>query len=235
MIHDIFIHQIFLSDDKNPGPVPNKDSISEFFSGRKNRIWSSGHISSFMSRNRDTRILSAFNTIKPYALKADIARYYIVYKLGGWYTDVNNYFVSSPPDTKDTDIIVFRDAGDKANSSQIGTWSVQNSIFYSKPNNPILEKVIDRCVKNVESKYYGHHPLFVTGPPLFGACMAENYDLISQKNIVGNFYGTAWTKSGFYFDENLFAKYKPYHNKDDIPVVGGNSYVSMWHNRELYP
>ena len=230
MVYKNIVHQIIISDSADIDVAPNSESIGEFFKGHQAILWTEKSIKYFMKKNDDDRVARAFDKIRPFAFKADLARYYLVYHFGGWYTDLNNYFLHQPPEVSDIDMVVFRDPS----IGEIGTWGVQNSLFFSRARNPILQESVSICIKHIESNYYGPHPLSITGPVTFGYSMAKNYELMNQKTIIGDFHIYDYSPRGFYIKKEIFSEYKPGMDHKAISIPGGNSYDSMWYSRDIY-
>jgi hypothetical protein len=224
------VHQIIISD-KDKNLVPNNlDSISSFFSNHEHIVWNYKKIKSFILKNKDHKVLDAIDSVKAYAFKADIARYYIVYKLGGWYTDLNNFFVSEPPSSKN-DMVFFRDVQHLTKSS----WSVQCSLFYANKNHQVMQDAINQSVDNVLSKYYGKHALCPTGTNLFGSSIAKHNLPEDSEYLIGDMLKGEGIVDGFYIEDKIFAEYKSNGlPSSDSGVEGGNSYEKLWHSRDLY-
>lgn len=224
------IHQIMITESEKVSDPANLSSILQYFPDHMHLIWGAREIKNFMKKNKDTEVLEAFNKIKPFAFKADLARYYILHYYGGWYTDLNNFFTGYPPKTEDIDIVVFRDFGDDS----VGTWAVQNSLFFCHPRNKIFSRVINKCIKNIMSEYYGPHPLSITGPMMFGQSLAEEHSLISQRFLAGYFGTQNSGPKGFYLGEDLLALYKPNILNKDLSVLEGNKYEDIWYSGDVY-
>lgn len=193
-------------------------------------FWDKQSIQDLMRSNNDYDCLDAFDKLKPYALKADLARYYIVNKFGGWYSDINNFQKTKFPDTENIDMIVFRERLFHTNTS----WAVVCGYFYSKPNNPILTHVIDSIIYNTQNNFYGKNPLYPTGPSLFGRSIAceSFYNNISIE--YGDFIDDETCKY-FKFKNRNLAVYKPNNLKSgELGHPGSNSYVSMWFDNDIY-
>lgn len=223
------IHQIIIADKLKQNIPANIDTIKSFFPKFDHVVWDYKRIKNLILKNNDEYVLKAIDSIRPYAFKADIARYYIIYNLGGWYSDLNNFFVTEPPQNEN-EMIFFRDVQSLTKTS----WSVQCSLFYANRNHKILKYAIDQCVENVNNKYYGGHPLSPTGPNLFGSVIAR--DNLPEQNsyLIGNMKKTP-SSSGFYIDSILFAKYKPNNLKPaNSGLDGGNNYEKMWLSENLY-
>ena len=182
-----------------------------------------------MVKNNDLDVLNAMEGIKPYSFKADIAKYYLVYKLGGIYVDLNVFF-EKPIDIENNSFIFFKDMQAETMSS----WAVASGLFYSDVKNEVLLDAVKQCVINVKNKYYGGHPLCPTGPNLFGGSIAK-YNLPEDNSYkIGVFKKISHT-SVFEIDQVLIAKYKTNgldHGNSGLPA--GNHYGDMWHNRQAY-
>ena len=233
------IHQVVISDANLDGFVPkNKENLEQHCADYDYILWDYAKIKKFILDNGDQKVLKAIDSVKANAFKADIARYYIVHKMGGWYIDLNNYFKEPPPE--DYDILAFAEDGMPSGAP----WSVQNGFFYfNKKDSPQLLNVVDICVDNVENRVYGFNEFCPTGPLVFGRGIAHALPE-GSKHFFGQYIvARNGMMDGFYMS-NFFnsvkkplALYKPYHKinatgKPGIP--GANNYVEMWKNRELY-
>jgi len=222
------IHQIIISND-NKSIIPNNyENIEEFFIGYRHTVWNYNSIKKFIIKNNDLDVLNAIDRIKPNAFKADIARYYLIYKIGGWYSDVNNFF-SESINCLDYSLVFFKDSSFHTGSS----WSVSNGLFYSKSGNSILKDAVDMCISNVNNKYYGGHALCPTGPNLFGSAIAKHNLPENSNYLIGEFLKTK--TPGFFINDKLVCKYKPNNLSNSDPgIIGSNSYAEMWQNRSVY-
>ena len=59
----------------------------------------------------DSDVLNAFDMLKPLAYKADLARYCLIYKLGGWYADISLKPVVGLSIDDSIDFVYFYDFG----------------------------------------------------------------------------------------------------------------------------
>lgn len=224
------IHQIAISESSLSGYVPpNKTHIDTFFNNYQYIFWDYKKIKNFILKNGDRDVLEAIDNISANAFKADIARYYIVYNLGGWYSDLNNFFLSEPP-KNNNELIFFRDFQFMTGTS----WAVQNSLFYAEKRHKVLELAISSCIENVKRKYYGGHPLCPTSPNLFGSVIASINLPENHRYMIGEM-GVVNGVTGFYLENECFATYKTNGLKAaESGIPGGNNYETIWHSRELY-
>jgi mannosyltransferase OCH1-like enzyme len=225
------IHQIVIVDDGVEANISDKNaSIKEYFSGHKHIVWNKQALIELMKDNQDEDVLWAFNKLKPYSFKADLAKYYVVYRFGGWYSDINNTFIANPPNIDNNDFVVFSERLELTGT----TWSTQTSIFYADKGHYILKQAIEDIIDNCKKEFYGKHALCPTGPNLLGSAIAK-FNLPEDSNyLIGKFCdddnGTKFRINGY-----DLARYK--QNKlsaGDPGIPGGNSYVDMWKNRNIY-
>lgn len=229
------IHQIIISDSKSKIIPNNYENINQHFKDFKHIVWDYEKIKKFILKNNDINVLNAIENITPHSYKADIVKYYIIYKIGGWYSDLNNFFVNDV-EYFNNDFIFFKDD----NIETMSSWAVQPGLFYSIPKNKILKNAIDQCVENIKNKYYGKNPLCPTGPNLFGSVIAKDNLSENSDYLIGTFKNPLFNKQdnnshGYYMNNEIFALYKPNGLKDGNPgFIGGNSYGKIWHERNVY-
>lgn len=226
------IHQIIITDqDITNYTIPNRKDVELRFidEGYSYHLWELEDVKRLIDVHKDYDVWEAINLINANAFKADIARYYIVYRLGGWYVDLNTGLQHPPPNIDNYDAIFFRDDNDLAETS----WAVYNGLFYFPAGSPIMRDAVEMCVKNVQEKYYGGHCLCPTGPNLLGMAVAKQGLSEDSKYLIGRAQYT--DTAGFYFNQRLFATYKPNGLKiGESGVPGNNNYIKLWNERKLY-
>jgi hypothetical protein len=130
----------------------------------------------FIKNNFPKDILTAYNTLKPGAYKADLWRLCVLYINGGIYADIkfnciNNFkFIAL---TESEHLVLDRPGWWK--EGEIGLY---NAIIVAKPKNEFLLRCINKISKNVKNKYYGFMDLYPTGPGLLG----EQYIKMLREN-----------------------------------------------------
>ena len=182
----------------------------------------------FIKNNYDERIVNCFNDIKPYAYKSDLFRYLVLYKLGGWYSDIRQVALESF-DTLSKDFYCAID-------TPPNQMCMYNAIIGSIPGHPIMKKVIDLCVFNIEHRHYGMDCLYITGPGVF---MAACVDYV-RRGMPGVSIGRHIVDrdgAGFVaFDRKVIVKNK-YNNAsgaDNSDIKGTNDYGVMWRAWDVY-
>lgn len=224
------VHQIAFSE-KPKQFTPNKDSVSikESFGSENYRLWNLELTSDFLDENYGTYILNAFHKIKPFAFKANLARYCILNHFGGLYADLSVGKVK-PFEASNLDMIVFRDG-----NSDKTSWKVMNAFFFSKPNSLVLQDSIEEIMSNVRRKFYGHDPHFIGGPSVFGRSVAK-YGLDCNL-LVGQYYWHRYRRNKYLLPSNNVVARGKVGGKflgGISGVVGGNNYNEMWKERNVY-
>jgi mannosyltransferase OCH1-like enzyme len=211
--------------------VPNKYSLRiKKQVGQENyRLWDFESCRDFLKAYYPNAIIRAFDDLKPFAYKSDLARLCIINYFGGIYADVsvNRLKIFS---TKGREMVIFRDG-----NSDRTSWKVGNSFFYSKPNNLILNEAIEQIISNARNKYYGHDPHFPTGPSVFGRAVSKygmELDL-----LVGQYWWFKYRKNKYVLPGNqVVARHKRGGSfKGGVSgILGGNNYNEMWAARTVY-
>ena len=224
------IHQIYISDSNSDFDMPNKCLVTQTQFGEVNyRFWTLELIRKFLSESYSADVLSTFDRLKPFAFKADLARYCIVNTFGGTYADIGIIFVNSL-DIESREMVIFRDG-----NSDRTSWKVANNFFYSRPNNPILVDSIESILRNVKTRYYRHDAHFIGGPSVFGRSVAK-YGLEVDLNV-GQYYWFKYRRDRYVLpDGTVAARHKRGGaSKGGISgLAGGNNYNEIWRARQVY-
>ena len=125
----------------------------------------------FIADNYDAEVLEAFDTLVPGSYKADLFRYCELYKNGGFYVDIkcncrvplDEIMQEKPTAT----MLLTLDA-------PASNYPLLTGFFGMIPGKPFLWNAIQRCVRNVQARYYGNSRLDPTGPGLFGRSLRES-------------------------------------------------------------
>jgi hypothetical protein len=225
------LHQILITDANNAeNLLPEASRVTRSNFDGEYVFWDKEKIESFIADHFEKDVLKAFKSLRPYAYKADLARYCILYILGGWYVDVN-ITVYKFLDINDIDLVVFRDYN---NDTRLSPWQLANGFIYSTPGQPGLKIAIDQIVENCKTKYYGKRTLSITGPELFGRSLAiAGWDHSQNRYLIGDFVDSSVVQKQFVVKGISVALHKTL-NGGDVGIRGTNSYVDMWHNKDVY-
>ena len=230
IIHKIYIqHDGLIPADLNENIKKAHQSWIDKNPEYNIKYWSLNDCKNFLKENYPPVYLETLNSLKPYAYKCDFARYCIVYKYGGWYSDwkeiclVDNLLNKISTDN----FICFSDTGVKYTNDNN---CVVNGFFGSNQNNSILKDCIHSIIKNVNSKFYGNDAVDPTGPCLFGKEI-NKYDIKKQGE-----FNHKEGNGGYYYHDILGKIIQHKCNECDASQnwVNGNNYQDMWKNKQIY-
>jgi len=175
----------------------------------------------FIRENFESKVLTAFDSIIPFAFKSDLWRYCILYKYGGIYLDMKyectNGFRFSQLDTTQ-EYYVF----------DVNRESIYNGFMVAKPNNRIFLHTINQIVKYTRERFYGENDLTVTGPGLLGQMFPDEIKL----NIRLQHQCLNYNK---YILQNGIPLLKVYHRYyEERKKFQSRTYYDYWICREMY-
>ncbi|TKZ17919.1 hypothetical protein FAP39_13790 [Shimia litoralis] len=148
----------------------NIESLQAVYPDATYEMFDHDMIADFLQHHFPRDVLDTFHALTPYAFKADLARYCLLHKFGGLYSDLSYLHLRAITAENGTNMVVFRDIPGHP------SWATSNAIIYAKPQAAALERAIDMIVAHHKAGYYGQHPLDPTGPYLFGRALAAADD-----------------------------------------------------------
>lgn len=192
----------------------------------------------FISAHFDAEVLSAFRTLRPYAYKADLAKYCLLYEQGGVYADLSYAFVRGVPRDKQR-LSVFRDFLSST------PWDTSLGVVAAPRRHRALVKAIELVCANVKRQYYGPTALCPTGPTLFGKAIAMTCD--AEDLIVGEAVWLTLPPSGG-AEPSQEPSHCLQHGKElvaikrkkgggplsELGISSGNRYNRLWRSGEVY-
>jgi hypothetical protein len=235
------VFQTYITDDDSHELPPllseRSETIKKLFHNSKHQLYTSSSLRNFIESNYEPAVLEAYDSLIPYSYKSDLGRCCLINKLGGWYFDIGLYTTlkNIAIDTTGVDMVIFSD-----NQRFTGTiWAAINGCFYSKPDSPVLKKMIQEIVSNCKNKYYGKTPIDPTGPNLFGKVIASLGDSL---NII---YGKHEELTSNYIKKNkalvlpdghilVFCKNGVDADLSSLGGKGVNNYGELWRDRKIY-
>lgn len=232
------VSQIFLSDsdaELSPFLKHATGTVQGAFPNADYQLYDKETLRNFISENYGESVVSAYDCLKPYSYKADLGRFCLLNKLGGWYLDIGVRVVNPVEVGERIDFLAFRDI----QRFSFTSWACATTVLYSKPDNTALQFAIEMIVNNCKNKYYGITPLCPTGPSLLGAALAANG---GETNFVYGDYleltPTHEQKNRAFVlpDGTIMAWSKPSGGGDltGIGAKGVNNYNELWAAREVY-
>lgn len=170
------IVQIFISDQNADPPELLSSaiaSVQQCFSAYRYTRHNGESLRAFIEQHFDRDVLAAYDKLRPYAYKADLGRYCLLYQHGGWYADIS-ILMRQPVGLvgPDVDLVYFFDLGDGVVPGR-SLFDVSNSLLYARPRQAVLERAINSVVRHCREEYYGTSIYCPTGPAVLGAAIAS--------------------------------------------------------------
>jgi len=234
------ISQIYITDSGDEEiPAYARMAVSSVVNAiphSDHKIYRKEELRQWIADEYGTSMLLAFDKLVPYAFKADLARYLLLYKQGGWYFDVTIRVINGVDVQDHVDMITFLDLPQYSGVS----FACNNAIIFSKAKNKILESAIDLAYSNIKNSYYGPNCLYPTGPACLGRSVAKLQDNLNvlTGTLMDLTPGFADKNRGFIFnDGTLFALHKPGSRGGDMAYLGAkgtNNYGLLYEQRKIY-
>jgi mannosyltransferase OCH1-like enzyme len=232
------ISQIFLSDtdtELSPFLQHATGTVKSAFPNADHTIYNKESLRQFIADNYDAEVLWAYDTLKPYSYKADLGRFCLLNKLGGWYMDIGIRMVNSVEVGPRIKMLAFRDI----QRFSFTSWACATTVLYSQTENAALMTAIRLIVQNCREEYYGITPLCPTGPTLLGQALAMNR---GQADFVyGDYFELTPTheqknRAFVLPDGTIMAWSKPSGGGDltGLGAKGVNNYNELWASRAIY-
>ena len=230
------IHKIIIVDGGDFPKMPSgmKSALASFTDqnpGYEMRLYNGRDCIDYIKKHYDQRTLDCYNKLRPYAYRCDLFRYLVLYQEGGWYSDIRQV-CKEPLDTlnqMNREFYVSRDC-------YLNPRYLYNAFIGSIPKHPIMRKMVDLIVWNIEHNHYGIDCLCPTGPGAFVEGGIDYLRFHADKCCVGQ-HILDGDKQGFLcFGKTVFIKNK-YNNAqgaDNTDIKGGNDYGEMWRTGDVY-
>ena len=227
------LHQVFIGDDAAAVTDVQRAGQERFGTAFGSyRCWTADESRMILGEDFGPEAVHAFDTLQPYAYKADLARYAIVHRHGGWYADIGLRAFVRPALERPVALVAFRDR----QAVTCTTWAVQNSVFFSVPGNPVLATAVTEIIRNVHERYYGVTPVHPTGPSVLGKAVAIHGD--RQATTFGEVQervdGDGLIEHAFVLPDGQVVALAKREAGGVLPVSGTNNYNDFWHARTVY-
>lgn len=236
---DNCVFQILIADQpvrEFPEYISNcVESVHKYLPNYQHHFYQNDELFSFLKENFGLDVLYAYEKLKPYAYKADLARYCLLYTYGGWYIDLTLSLQCHLTIDGSVRSLVFRDFQYASGNP----WSCTNGLIFFRNNDPVLLNAINRIVENCRINFYGKSPLCPTGPSLLGQCLAEMGSDASR--IFGEHVhltpGYQKKNPAFILpDGTIYCKRGElnFNSLADFGISGSNNYTKMYCERDIY-
>ena len=140
-----YIHQILITDkeyDELPPLIKKQTNhTKQSFQNYEYKLYTKRTVIEFIKKYFDLETYRAFNKLKPYSYKADLAKYCLSYAKGGWYVDITIKLLSNISTTNDLEFIGFQYFGGGSERPNQLPYSIQTSLFYTKQKIKFLKKL----------------------------------------------------------------------------------------------
>jgi mannosyltransferase OCH1-like enzyme len=223
------VHQVMFTPDRDALPPSEAEEIRSRAGEDPYRMWFLDEARALIGDVYGPEVLRTFDILRPFAYKADLARYCIVNHIGGIYIDLSvTDFLGF--DLADYEFVGFRDP----NSAET-SWRIANGMFYSIKDSPILQTCIFQCVTNVRRRFYGKDPLFPTGPSVLGRAVANRS--FEARVQIGDHWWLKRRRNKYALPgQGVIARGKVggRYLGGVSGVPGGNDYNVMWRERTIY-
>ena len=237
------VFQIYISENNQPmGPILGSyvESIKTNFGHYKHTLLNNQQIEDFLEQHFDCNVIKAYQKLKPYAYKSDLASYCLLKVFGGWYIDLG--FKAMVPVASVNENIEMVALRDTTRYSEV-SWACACGLIYAKPQHKAICRAIEIILDHCENEYYGINQLSPTGPYVLGQALAETGP--SKQTIFGDFYELTplhpnKNRAAVMPDGTILALYKPSMSQglrqdlSEVGAAGSNNYETMWMERNIY-
>jgi hypothetical protein len=234
-VHRIF--QILIVDEghtptaMSSAVLRNTQALKELHPSAEYHLFDNNQLRAFLALNFHPLILNAYEALKPYAYKADLARYCLLYFYGGLYVDLGISVVSRYEIPQHRGITCFREPIESCGA--LG--GICNGLLYARPRRPEFKHAILQIVSNCSTRFYGHNSLCPTGPVLFGQAvlLANKLDEIDcgQSYLSPEMLASFRNPQGIEIAQHTK---RGGTDNDSWGLLCTNNYNRLWTSRQVY-
>ena len=238
------VFQIFIADGHGDPPellAPAIASVQQCFGTYRYTRHNGESLRAFLEQAFDAEVVAAYDKLRPYAYKADLGRYCLLYQHGGWYADIS-ILMRQPVGAigADVELVYFFDVGDGVVPGR-RLFDVSNALLYAQPRHAVLEQAIEAVLRHCRDEYYGSSIYCPTGPTVLGSASAgqprsprhvsghlmpltpfhprRNLSFVLPDGQILALFKKGWMPPG----EVLFGRRE-----------GTNNYADLWAQRQVY-
>jgi hypothetical protein len=242
------IHQVVIVDGlQSPNHIPsvmrvNSESAQQLYPEAKYHLWSGEELRTFIGDTFRPGVLQAFDTLRPYSYKCDLARFCLLFAQGGMYVDLAVRLMNQWRIPASCGIAAFSEMYPGMKS-----WTLtQTSVLWAKPGRAEMETAIEWIVENCEKRYYGPHDHYPTAGALLGRAFAAAMAAKGQSHSADD----QWVGECRYVTPEQEMKNVCYVAPDrtlvgirtktrsgelgEIGLIGTNNYCDIWRARQVY-
>jgi len=242
------LHQVIIIDGmQHPAAMPSKLEENtlcarQLYPRAKYKLWCGEELRDLIRHNFDANVLGAFDTLKPYSYKCDLARFCLLYVYGGLYVDLAVRLLNLWTIPKSCGVAAFTEMYPGMRS-----WTAtQTSLLWSRPGRTEWAMAIAQIVENCRLRYYGPHDHYPTAGAVLGRAFAAAMASKGQTNEsddqwVGEVrYVTpeaSYQNVTYVSPDRLLVGLRTKNNTGDLSqfkLLGINNYVKIWKQRKVY-
>lgn len=231
------VHQIWITDKSEPlsDYISKKNSdLRKMYYDHEFVLYDHKSLIRLIKDNFDKEVLFAYAKCNPYAFKADLARYCILYLYGGYYFDISICPNFRYEHTDESFIL----EGESVEIDGTIHKVLDNGIMYfQNPFNNFLKSAIEKSVENILNSNYGKHPLDITGPMMLYRLDHSNIkkypcSIINDKKVI------CIDEKAWFEYHNGFSALPTIKNENSnitlFGTKGTNSYSQMWFEKNVF-
>jgi mannosyltransferase OCH1-like enzyme len=232
------ISQIYLSDIGSNLPDYLQHCVNQVkfgYPSHEHIIYDKDTLRVFIKNHFDSSVLRAYDKLRPYAYKADLGRYCLLYEKGGWYFDISSRLINPVILESNVKSLAFRDMQYASGTS----FPCSNSILFAKKGDPVFEYAINTIIKHCDIEYYGISTMCPTGPNVLGQAFAihgADSDRIFGEHLLLTPYYFLRNPAFVLANGTIFALKKPSSDGGLIMfgAKGTNDYNEFYNSRRVY-
>jgi hypothetical protein len=232
------VTQIYISDDQRPISEPLQSwtkTVQLCFADSTYSLYDNAMIEAFLRTHYGGEVIAAYQKLRPFSYKADLAKYCLLNIKGGWYIDVGFRWIAQVNIPENVRILAFRDIQRNSRTA----WACASGAFYATPHHPALTRSIEIVLDHCQQNYYGVTPLCPTGPTVWGRALAEVG--LDTGIAFGDFLeltpGYEQKNRALVLPNGAICAFHKNAPGGDLTTVGGtgtNNYNQFWYSKTVY-
>jgi hypothetical protein len=207
-----------------------KEQILRIYNDYNYQLYTADMAESFLL-GFDKEVFTAYMKLQPYAYRADLLRYCLLYYYGGWYFDLSTVPLFRYNTNKECFLFV---NADNKNTGRL----IENCILYSTQYSYFFENLIKKTVINIKNNKC-NTTLHITGPGMIYDFFINECDKNYKKENIN--YGKVLIQNKMnhhYINKNLFSIRNKKHGFggriDYLGFKGTNNYNDLFLQKKIY-
>lgn len=241
-IHQILIVDGFATPKKIGSALTSSmASLKRLYPSANHTLWNGDALRTYIVAKFGSDVTKAFDRLKPYAYKADLGRYCLLYETGGLYSDVPLMHKQAWRIPTGMGFAAFKEPFPWMEDPN----GVTNCLLWAKPKRPELELIIHKVVAHCRDRFYGRSSLDPTGPWLLGkVCAAIATDQWRAGKQTDQYLGVCSDPSKGETIHYQTCESTPRRIAFRVPRTGSdwsvfnlkgvNNYTHMWQQDDVY-